>query len=232
MRTTHALLVKRVEYGESDLVLTLFTERFGRVSALARGARRSTRRYGGALEPMHTLEVTLEERPHSELFGLKEARIARARLGLTSDLGRLSAAGVALGWVRRAAPARTREPELWVAMEALLDRLAAPDVPDPKAVLAAAGLRLIATLGWGLELERCVRCGKPCPAGQAALVDPGRGGLVCRSCGGGKLRIPGDRRGRLLRVGIAGDPGELGPGDAEVALDVVEEVLRTHAGME
>ncbi|HEX5101745.1 MAG TPA: recombination protein O N-terminal domain-containing protein, partial [Polyangiaceae bacterium] len=70
VRTTHALLLKRVEYGEADLVLTLFTERFGRISALARAARKSTRRFGGALEPMHTLEVALEERPKSELFML------------------------------------------------------------------------------------------------------------------------------------------------------------------
>jgi DNA repair protein RecO (recombination protein O) len=230
--TTRALLVKRVEYGESDLVLTLFTERFGRVSVLARGARRSMRRYGGALEPMHTLEVSLEERPHGELLTLREAKIQELRLPLTGDLGRLQAAGHALGWLRRAAPARTPEPELWLAIVALLDRLATPGDLDPRAVLAASGLRLLATFGWALELDRCVRCGKVCPAGQAALLDPGRGGLVCRSCGGARLRIPGDRRERLLRVGAEGDPKELGPGDADVALDVVEQVLRTHAGME
>ena len=77
MRTTRALVLKRVEYGEADLVLTWFTERFGRVSALARAARKSTRRFAGALEPMHTLELALEERPKSELFVLREARIAQ-----------------------------------------------------------------------------------------------------------------------------------------------------------
>jgi DNA repair protein RecO (recombination protein O) len=64
------------------------------------------------------------------------------------------------------------------------------------------------------------------------MLDAARGGLVCRSCGGGKIRLPADRRERLLRVGTDGDPAELGPGDAEVALDAVEDVLRTHAGME
>jgi DNA repair protein RecO (recombination protein O) len=232
LRTTRALLVKRVEYGEADLVLTLFTERFGRVSALARGARKSTRRFAGALEPMHTLEVRLEERPERELFGLREARILTPRLALTSELLRMEAAGKALGWLRRAAPARTPEPELWSGIQALLDRLAEPGPVDAARVLAAAGLRLLVALGWGLDLERCVSCGKPCPEGQAGLVDANRGGLVCRSCGGARKRLDGPRRHRLARAGESGDPAAFEAGDAEVALDLVEQVLRAHAGME
>jgi DNA repair protein RecO (recombination protein O) len=232
LRTTRALLVKRVEYGEADLVLTLFTERFGRVSALARGARKSTRRFAGALEPMHTLEVGLEERPERELFGLREARIATPRRALTSELARMEAAGKALGWLRRAAPARTPEPELWHAIESLLDRLAETGSVDSERVLAAAGLRMLAMLGWGLDFERCVSCGKPCPQGQAGLVDATRGGLVCRSCGGAKLRLDGPRRQRLAQAGTSGDPAALEADDTKVALDLVEQVLRAHAGMD
>jgi DNA repair protein RecO (recombination protein O) len=232
LRTTRALLVKRVEFGEADLVLTLFTERLGRVSALARGARKSARRFGGALEPMHTLEVRLEERPERELYGLREARIHKARLALTSELPRLEAAGKALGWLRRAAPARTPEPELWENIEALLDRLTEPGPVDAERVLAAAGLRLLGTLGWALDLERCVSCGKPCPEGQAGLVDPTRGGLVCRTCGGARRRLAGPQRQRLARAGASGDPSVLEGGDAELALELVDQVLRAHAGME
>jgi DNA repair protein RecO (recombination protein O) len=232
LRTTRALLVKRVEYGEADLVLTLFTERFGRVSALARGARKSTRRFAGALEPMHTLEVRLEERPERELFGLREARITTPRRALTSELARMEAAGKALGWLRRAAPARTPEPELWHAIESLLDRLAETGSVDAGRVLAAAGLRMLAMLGWGLDFERCVSCGKACPQGQAGLVDPTRGGLVCRSCGGARQRLDGPRRHRLARASASGDPAAIDAEDADAALDLVEQVLRAHAGMD
>jgi DNA repair protein RecO (recombination protein O) len=213
-------------------VLTLFTERFGRVSALARSARKSTRRFAGALEPMHTLEVRLEERPERELFGLREAHIATPRIALTSELARMEAAGKALSWLRRAAPVRTPEPELWHRIESLLDRLAEPGPVDAEGVLAAAGLHLLGALGWALDLERCVSCGKACPDGQAGLVDATRGGLVCRSCGGARHRLDGPRRRRLARASASGDPAVLETGDAAVALDLVEQVLRAHAGME
>src|SRR6185503_14079906 len=110
---TRALVLRATEYAESDLVLSLFTESLGRVSALARAARKSRRRFGGALEPMHTLRVHLEERARAELLGLRDASIDVARLRLPSDLDRMTAAGKALGWIRRAAPPRVAEPATW-----------------------------------------------------------------------------------------------------------------------
>ena len=62
-----------VPYGEADAVLTLFTERLGRVAALARGARKSGKRLAGVLDPMHTLKVALDERPGAELLGVHES---------------------------------------------------------------------------------------------------------------------------------------------------------------
>jgi DNA repair protein RecO (recombination protein O) len=233
VRTTNALVLRRTEYGEADLVLSLFTETFGKISALARGARKSSRRFSGSLEAMHTLELRLEERPASELFSLREARIAVPRMGLTGSLERLESAGRALSWVRSAAPARTPEPELWSAITQLLDRLAAREGEvDPLRLLAASGLRILATLGWGLDFERCVRCGKECPAGQPALIDPNLGGLVCRSCGGARQRLSAAERTRLAGAARDGDPRALEPDDAKVALELVERVLRAHAGIE
>nr|MDQ2647496.1 DNA repair protein RecO [Myxococcota bacterium] len=78
VHSTEALVLRRVEYGDADLIVTLLTLSLGRVSALARGARKSRRRFGGALEPFFTLSVTLEERRSSELFALREASVLRA----------------------------------------------------------------------------------------------------------------------------------------------------------
>jgi DNA repair protein RecO (recombination protein O) len=229
---TRALVVRRVDYGESDLVITLFTERLGRVSALARGARRSQKRFGGSLEPMHTLSVRLDERAGAELHALREARLDRVRTRLSANLERMEAAGRALGWVRRASPPRTPEPQVWSAVEDLLDRLDDPSAaPAPRKELAEAGLRLLSAFGWGLDLERCVACGKACPAGQAALIDVERGGLVCRSCGGARVRVAGPTRARLIEA-AAGRSGALENGDLEVAVDLTDRAFRAHLGFD
>ena len=46
-----SLLLGRSNYRDADLILTLFSQELGRVSALARGARKSTKRFSGSLEP-------------------------------------------------------------------------------------------------------------------------------------------------------------------------------------
>ncbi len=228
---THALLLRRVDYGESDLVLALFTEKLGRVSALARGARRSTKRFAGALEPLHTLEVRCDESRRGELFVLREARIVVPRTRLTGDLERMQAAGRALGWVRGAAPPRTREPEVWRILSNLLDLLSEQQDGRAPLHLCAAGLQLLAAFGWGLELSRCVRCGRPCPAEQAAMVDAAQGGLVCRACGGARLKLPARARARLRELSLGGE-ASLDAAELELALELVEQAMRAHAGLD
>jgi DNA repair protein RecO (recombination protein O) len=228
---TDALLLKRIEYGETDLIVSLFTQELGRVSALARGARKSQRRFGGALEPFFTLSVRLEERARSELFVLTEAAIRTPRLKLLDQLSRMDAAGRALSWVRRAAPVRTPEIEAFRHIERLLDRLADRGQVDPEREQAEVGLSLLAAFGWGIDFERCVRCGKPCPEDRPSGVDTALGGLVCTACGGARRRLDAALRKRLARA-ASGESGALGPEDTRVALDLVDAVFSSHAGIE
>lgn len=228
---TDALVVRNVEYGDADAVVTLYTERLGKISALARGAKRSTKRFGGALDPMHTIRVTLDERAGSDLATLVEAHLVEARLRLSADLDKLDAAGRALRWVRAGSPPRTPEPRVWAEIGALLDRLDDPaDVLSARAHLAATGLRLLAAFGWGLDFSACVRCGKSCDAGRSAYVDATVGGLVCRACGGARRRLDAGARARLAAASAGGD-GVLLAEDAQRALALVDEAFAAHAGV-
>jgi DNA repair protein RecO (recombination protein O) len=228
---TEALLLRRVEYGDADLVLTLLTQKLGKVSALARAARKSSKRFGSALEPMHTLAVELDERPGAELFTLVEAKLAVPRAKILESLAAMEAAGKALSWVRRAAPPRTPEAEPYAVLSTLLDRLADANNTETASALAEAGLSLLAAFGWGIDFERCVRCGRQAAATQSASVDAARGGLICRSCGGARLRISAAARAHMARAG-AGETSVLTPDDAPDALAIVEAALGAHAGIE
>ncbi|AKT42300.1 DNA repair protein RecO [Chondromyces crocatus] len=234
---TLALLLRAVPIGEADLVVTFFTEERGLLAALARGARRSAKRFVG-LEPMHLLRLALDERPGAELGVLSEASIEHPRLHLTSNLARLEAAGRALRWVRDIAPAHTAEPEVWRELNRLLDELdeaprrgpAEADAPalPPDAALVTTGLRLLGAFGWGLDLSRCVSCGRACAQGTSALADPARGGLVCRACGGGRLLLRAELRERLAAIAEGGE-GTIPLDDLRTAFDLVEGALTAHA---
>jgi DNA repair protein RecO (recombination protein O) len=225
---TAALLLGRVEQGDNNLIVSLFTEQLGRVSALARNAKNSRRRFGGSLEPMHTLLVSLDE-AQSELLMLREASLRDARSTLISSLSAMQCAGQALRWIKHAAPLRTPEPAVWRLIQALLTAL---DVrltdQQTRLLLAECGLQLLSALGWGLELDRCVRCGRACPLDKKAYVNAAKGGLVCRQCGMAKRVLSGAQRARVAAAG-RGQLGELQAEDCEIALDLVEQCLAAHA---
>lgn len=219
-------------YGESDVIVTLFTRTHGKLGAMVRGGRRSARRVGGALEPFHTLGVTIEERG-GDLALLREARLVTLRLRLVSDLDALEAGGIALRWARALLPVRTPEPEGWEVILALLDALDA-GVGAPRALLAAAGLQLLGAVGYGVDFERCVRCGKACPTGRVAYLSAASGGLVCRACGGASRTVEGPLRTlaqELVRGGLD-RARDLRPPDAERLLAIVEEALGAHADVD
>lgn len=224
---TEALLVRRIPVGEADLIVTLFTEAKGIVSAVARSARRQSKRLS-ALEPIHLLRITLDEREQKDLSVLSEAALAHARVHLTSSLAHMEAAGRALRWIRAVAPPGTREPGLFHTVNELLDALDEPKREKaPEVLLGAAGMQMLSDMGFGLVLERCVRCGKPCPREAPACLDPMLGGLVCRACGGARLVIRPHLRARLESAS-AGDDEALRPEDARIVLDLIEAVIDAH----
>jgi DNA repair protein RecO (recombination protein O) len=226
---SEALVVRMVELGEADVIATLVTREAGKLSVIARGARKGSRRVGGALEPVHTIAVLLEDKGH-ELVTLKESRIVRTRAGVVANLEALDAAGVALRWARHLFPPRTPEPEGWRILVELLDAL---DFGEnaPRKALARAGLALLSAVGYALDLARCVGCGRECPESKPACIDPARGGLVCRSCGGAVTVLSPDVR-RAARALIEGYRAEPSADEAEVLLQVVDRAMAAHAGFE
>lgn len=220
---THAFLLGSVPHREADLIVTLFTRDQGKVGAMARGARRSQKRFGGALSPFHTLLVQLDP-ARGELLTMREASLATIRLGLTSHLDAMEASGRALRWLKRGVPAKEPHPRLFSAISDLLDEAEeAPDAID--AAVARFGLVLLQDLGYALTLSSCAACGRSRPASQSAYVDTKRGGVVCTSCGGGGTRIRPARLDAWERM-QRGEPIERD--DAVALAGLVEEVLLAH----
>lgn len=225
---TMAYVLSRVPYGESDLIVHLFTEALGKISALARGARRSQKRFGGSLEPIHTLQVEVTDKPSSDLCTLHEAHLSRARTAIIGNLECLEAAGKALVWLRRSAPGHTPEPKPFLALTEFLDELDQGKIDTtPQGHVAAFGLRLLEGLGFGLCLDRCISCAKACPEEAASLLSPEKGGLICRACGGGPIRLDAASR-RALSDASEGRLHSLSPELAPLGIRLVERALGAH----
>lgn len=231
-----AAVLRCVDYGESDRVVTLFTRERGKVSAFARGARASRRRFGGALEPFTMLSAEVRERAGSELLGLDGVSVVRANGGIRGDLARIACAGYAAELARELV--RDHEPhgelfDLLDAYFALLD--AGPALPD---ALRAFELGALRAAGLAPRLDACASCGRPAGASERARLDPGAGGLLCEACAPSASpaaavlsRAAADGLLRLAEGGLGAADGTVLPGAAgREARDALTRFVEFHLG--
>lgn len=84
---TNAFVLRTRNFGESDRIVVLLTEELGKVSAIAKGARRSVRRFaGGALEPFQELAVRFDRKSQFSLAFLHESRVLHSNRALAENL--------------------------------------------------------------------------------------------------------------------------------------------------
>lgn len=86
-----ALVLRRVDYGDADVIVDLLTQQHGRVGVFARSARKSTRRFTGGLGPFTRLAVRYRPGKESALGTLQQAEGVEFLEGIVSDPLRLAA---------------------------------------------------------------------------------------------------------------------------------------------
>ena len=196
-RQSRALLLRSVDYRDSDRIVTLLTEDYGKISALARGARRSQRRFGGALQPYVLMNAHF--RPgRGELAHLERVSVDRSFHEILRSLEAIGAAGAALAVIRERVPEHEPEPQVFDIAVRFLEAVNR-GAPAEEALLSLQ-IRVLTTLGFAPTLDRCVGCGKMPSAGRAASFDASRGGIVCRACGGARLVLSAGALRRWMAV--------------------------------
>jgi DNA repair protein RecO (recombination protein O) len=205
---TEAIVLRTIPYGEADLILTLFTRARGRLSALARAARKSMRRFSGALDMFTLSSLHLRGHTGGDLWTLESAQPVRTFASLALDMGAFAHASYGTELLRELSPAEVPEEP---ALDLLLALFAELEAHGAHAqVLRAFELALLDVVGLSPVLDRCVGCGVTELDGRGMLLDPARGGVCCASCAAlarqpGVRPLSGPARQALARAQAAPD---------------------------
>lgn len=192
---TRAIVLKVVEFSESSCVLTLFTEDFGKISALAKGARRPKGPFEGALDLLALVRIVFVHKSSEALDLLTEARLERRFRAAQRDLARLYGGYYVAELLLELTDLGDPHRELFtVADQTLvaLDQDAA--VPPTLLRFELAALRLT---GQAPLLDRCAACDR------VLGEDRGTGGRVALGLLAGGVLCPACKVGRRAVVGLS-----------------------------
>lgn len=172
-----AIVLRRRTLGEADKVLTLFTREMGKLSAIARGARKPTSKLAGATETCVRARFHLAQ--GKTFWIVTQASVERARARLHRLLVNATAALYACELVDCLLEEGIPDEDLFDLLSGALDDLETSEHPMWTLCLLENAIML--QQGYTPILNTCSHCGKPVDAEQIAF-QPSAGGVLCASC--------------------------------------------------
>lgn len=196
----HAVILRKLDYGEADRIFTLLTRTHGKVGAIAKGVRRPESKLGPSLELYGHVDVLLAK-GRGELDVVAQVqRLPGTRIA--GEVERMSHAALIAELAERVCEDRHPVDGVYELTVTALDELARET--DPRRASAYFLMSALDLLGYAPQLHECVSCGEPLAARPAAF-SAAAGGFVCSRC-----EMPGMRQVplaalKVLRLMAAGD---------------------------
>jgi DNA repair protein RecO (recombination protein O) len=179
-RSSRAFLVRSADMGEADRRLSFFAETAGVVTAVAKYARRSRKRFpGGSLQKYFLLEIAWTEGP-GRMGMLTHSSVVESFFRIVEDWEKVRHADHLLELAANLFPQPGPKPRAFAVLHACFQALHNGEAPASAGRKAEAAFLSIA--GWGPDLSRCRSCGR---AGHGTYRFAARtGGLICGDCAG------------------------------------------------
>lgn len=199
-----AIVLRAVEFSETSLVVTLFTREYGKIGALAKGARRLKSPFESALDLLALCRIVFLHKTSDALDLLTEAKLLRRFRPPGKDLLCLYAGYYVAELLNDLTEANDPHPQLFELADETLAALAAGEPVARRTIRFE--LRTLQLLGHLPSLTDCAECGNAVPTvGRVAfgLLD---GGVLCPACRAGKTQIISVNAGVLRTMSQLADP--------------------------
>lgn len=183
--STPAIILRRIEYGDHDLIISFMTLNKGKISAIAKSAKKSTKRFGGILEPFSVIEgvFTTGKTRRGGLPILQEAALKYPFSMIRSNFLKTAYASYWAELIDEWMEEAQYQSDVYHLMCYSLKELDSGKTPEA-ALSVLFQMRFIAISGYGPNLTLCSICKKKLEKIRAPVLrfDIKRGGLVCDTC--------------------------------------------------
>lgn len=185
-----AILLKRTDFGDYDLIISFLSLKRGRISVIAKNAKKSRKRFSGLIEPFAKLDIVCWTSRNNGMPVLQEASMRSPCSGIRGALIETAYASywaeLIHGWVEAFKP----QPDIYELLDYSLDALDR-HAASPHFMSILFQMRFLGLAGFAPHLASCVACAMPLNAipSNPVVFDLAKGGIVCDGCIAGKNRF-------------------------------------------
>ena len=179
---TPAIVLRTRPYGESDRIVSFLTEKHGKITGIAKGAKRSHKRFVNSLEPFSLVNLRFQDRPHSNLVLILAADLSLGFKNLISSLEKIAFASYMVEITDGLIGDRDENSLVFHHLKTGLNFL--EDQDTSLSFLTSFELKLLGLTGYQPVLVGCKRCGKERDSGLPVQwhFSPMEGGILCEHC--------------------------------------------------
>lgn len=200
----NAIVIRMVDFSESSLVVTLFTREFGKIGALAKGAKRLKSPFESAIDLLALCRIVFLHKTSDALDLLTEAKLLRRFRPHGRNLLDLYAGYYVAELLGELTDDDDPHPELFDLAD---ETLAALDAGEPVARrVIRFELGMLRILGHVPSLDTCAECGADVAASGRIAFGHVDGGVLCNKCRAGKKQVALVGAGTLKTMAQLADP--------------------------
>lgn len=177
---TEAIVLRSLDYGESDRIVTFYTVDFGKIKGIAKGARKSQKRFANALEPFTCLDLLFSRRHQEGLALIEEVKVTNHYPRIRCDLNKTLYASYLVDITDQFAMENKINLELFRLLGDFLELFELGGASED--TVRFFEMRLLKLVGYEPLLDRCLVCQTPLLNGAVYHFSVREGGLKCIIC--------------------------------------------------
>jgi len=189
LKKTEAIIIRTRDLGESDLLVSFFSAQYGYLKGIAKGARRSSKRFVNSLSTFSLVLIEFRERRNSDLVWLESCELLDGFPGIRADYRLLLRASYMVELTEILFPSNVPSHGMFEILRLALGNLSNGRWSEE--CMLAFQARAMEAGGFGINLSRCSRCARQYKGEGRALFHPLDGSIVCMACERDSAVMPG-----------------------------------------
>jgi DNA repair protein RecO (recombination protein O) len=187
LRNATGIVIQSLDFGESDKIVTFFTLEEGKLKGIAKGARRSRKRFSNCLDLFCHVRIQFFEKEDRSLTRIDQCDGVDFFPALSENIVKMSYGSYFVELVDALVGERQVNRGAFELLRSFLSTLA--NHAPREEMLRVFEIRLLSLVGYRPHLDGCVNCLRSVEEMEGVYFDPARGGILCERCYNPKERV-------------------------------------------